>query len=127
MFQQRAELRAAGNFRANVFEVDEFNLQNALKHWDAIGTNVMPPSVRMSLKDATIASAEGSTLRLAFASVFHRDKVADTKASRSVEEVLRDVFKKPIRIQCVLEKTATASTGPTTDLVEAAAEVFGGF
>lgn len=108
-------------------EVDEFTMDNVLRHWDAIGKAVTPPSVRMSLKDATIVSAEGATLRLAFASSFHRDKIADTKASRSVEEALLTIFRKPIRIQCVLEKTAASNAGPTTDLVEAAAEVFGGF
>ncbi len=113
--------------KSAAIEAEEFNLQNVLKHWDAIGKAVTPPSVRMSLKDAAVAAAEGTTLRLAFASAFHRDKIADTKASRSVEEALLSVFKKPIRIQCTLEKTATATTGPATDLVEAAAEVFGGF
>ncbi len=113
--------------KSAAIDVDAFNLQNVLKHWDTIGKTVQPPSVRMSLKDGTIVSADGNTLRLAFASAFHRDKIADTKASRSVEESLLSVFKKPIRIQCVLEKTSAASTGPTTDLVEAAAEVFGGF
>ncbi len=113
--------------KSAVITIDDFTLPNVLKHWDTIGKAVTPPSVRMSLKDATVAAADGTTLRLAFASAFHRDKIADTKASRSVEEVLQEVFKKPIRILCALEKTATASTGPTTDLVEAAAEVFGGF
>ncbi len=108
-------------------KVDEFNLQNVLNHWDAISKAVTPPSVRMSLKDTTITSAESSTLRLTFMSAFHRDIIADTKASRSVEEALLAVFKKPIRIHCALEKTSAASTGPATDLVEAAAEVFGGF
>ncbi|MBP9850545.1 MAG: DNA polymerase III subunit gamma/tau [Candidatus Peribacteraceae bacterium] len=121
------EKTAEPTVKSAAVEIDAFTMDNVLRHWDAIGKAVTPPSVRMSLKDATIVSAEGTTLRLAFASSFHRDKIADTKASRSVEEALLTVFKKPIRIQCVLEKTAAANTGPATDLVEAAAEVFGGF
>ncbi len=113
--------------KSAAIDVDELTLDNVLKHWDAVGKAVTPPSVRMSLKDSTIVAVEGSTIRLAFASSFHRDKIADTKASRSVEEALLDIFKKPVRILCVLEKTAVANTGPATDLVEAAAEVFGGF
>ncbi len=113
--------------KAGTIDVDVFNMHNVRKHWDAINKQVEPPSVRMSLKDATIIAAEGSTLNLAFASSFHRDKIAETKASRSIEETLFSVFKKQIRIHCALEKTSAANTGPATDLVEAAAEVFGGF
>ena len=107
--------------------VDEVTLENVLKHWPEVGKAITIPSVRMSLKDATVAAVEGNVLRLAFASTFHRDKIADTKASRSVEDALLAIFKKPIRIQCSLEKTTAANAGPATDLVEAAAEVFRGF
>lgn len=111
-----------------IVEAQEVTVENVLQHWDAILKAVNPPSVRMSLKDATIAGTDGSVVRLTFASAFHRDKIADTKASRSVEDALLNVFKRQVRIHCSLEKESSgASSGPATDLVEAAAEVFGTF
>jgi hypothetical protein len=82
----------------------------------------------MSLKDAAVTGVENGTVRFAFASSFHREKVADTKASRNVEEALLAIFKKPVRIVCVVEKDATpaVASGPAVSLVEAAEEVFGG-
>jgi DNA polymerase-3 subunit gamma/tau len=113
--------------KSAAIDVDDFTVANVQKHWDAVVKAITPPSVRMSLKDATIASAEGTVLKLTFASSFHREKIADTKASRSIEDALHAIFKKQVRIQCALEKDGAAAAGPTTDLVEAAAEVFGGF
>ncbi len=113
--------------KASLIEAEELTLQALNKHWEAILKSVSPPSVRMSLKDATISSVEKDTVHLAFGSSFHKDKIMDTKASRSVEDALHAVFKKHVRIHCTIEKNASAAkAGPTTDLVEAAAEVFGG-
>ncbi len=114
--------------KASIVEAEELTLQNILRHWDTLLKTVNPPSVRMSLKDAAVTGVENGTVRFAFASSFHREKVADTKASRNVEEALLAIFKKPVRIVCVVEKDATpaVASGPAVSLVEAAEEVFGG-
>ncbi len=122
-----AEAPVAETPKASLIEAEELTLQTLNKHWETILKSVSPPSVRMSLKDATIASVEKDTVHLAFGSSFHKDKIMDTKASRSVEDALHAVFKMHVRIHCTIEKNPSAAkAGPTTDLVEAAAEVFGG-
>lgn len=112
--------------KKSIVEAEDVTVQSVLNHWDDILKIVHPPSVRMSLKDATISSADASAIHLTFASSFHRDNIADTKASRTVEDALLSIFKNPIRITCSLEKPAAAVPfGPATDLVEAVEEVFG--
>jgi len=113
--------------KKGIIEAEDLNVGTMLKHWDRLLKEVSPSSVRMSLKDATITSAEDGTVHLTFASSFHRDKVADIKASRAIEEILQSIFLRPIRIRCAVESsTMRIEHAPETDLVEAAAEVFGG-
>ncbi|MFA5799724.1 MAG: DNA polymerase III subunit gamma/tau [Candidatus Peribacteraceae bacterium] len=107
-------------------EAEELTVDSILRHWDDILQGVHPPSVRMSLKTSTVSGIDDNTVRLTFSSAFNRDKVAETKASRTIEEVLASIYKRPARIKCVLEKDMKMTNlGPATDLVEAAAEVFG--
>lgn len=112
-----------------VIETEELTTAAVTRHWETILKMVTPSSVRMSLKDATIAGVEGNMITLTFGSAFHQGKVADTKASRAVEDALQSIFKHPVRIHCVTEQQSAApkATGPDTDLAAAAAEVFGGF
>jgi hypothetical protein len=79
----------------------------------------------MSLKDGSVSGVENETVHISFSSGFHRDRVAETKASRAVEDLLLDIFKKPVRIRCALEKNTLPVHSQSTDLVEAAQEVFG--
>jgi len=107
-------------------EAEELTVDSILRHWADILQGVHPPSVRMSLKTGTVSGIDDNTVRLTFSSSFNRDKVAETKASRTIEEVLAGIYKRPMRIKCVLEKDMKMTNlGPATDLVEAAAEVFG--
>lgn len=113
--------------KKGIVEAEDLNLETIQKHWGRLLQEVSPSSVRMSLKDATVTSAEDSTVQLTFASSFHRDKVADIKASRTIEEILQSIYLRPIRIRCAVESsTMRIEHEPETDLVEAAAEVFGG-
>ncbi len=113
--------------KPSIVEAQDLTVEGMHRNWDQLLKAVSPPSVRMSLKDATITGVENGTVFLSFASSFHCDKIADTKASRTVEETLQSIFMKPVRIRCTVEKAATRITAePTTDLAEAAAEVFGG-
>ncbi len=108
---------------------EDFTLENVLKHWTDIVKRTNPPSARMSLKNASVTAVEDKSLVLSFPSAFHRDKVNDVNSSRAIEEILQDIFKRPVRIDCRLEtvRPAAASSTPATDtdLVDAAKEVFG--
>ncbi len=108
------------------FEAEDVTVHNVLKHWPEIIKLSSPAAVRMSLKDASVVKVQDGTLTLAFPSGFHCDRVTETHASRSIEDALQQIFKRPVRIDCVLEKdTRATGSGPSTDLVEAANEVFG--
>ena len=107
-------------------EAEDLTVQNVLRHWQDVVNAVSPASVRMSLKDASVTGVQGDTLGLSFPSAFHKDRVAETHASRTIEEILLKMFKKPVRLTCMLDKDSKpVMSGPATDLVEAAAEVFG--
>jgi hypothetical protein len=117
----------AAETKSALVEAEEFTAAAVLTHWASILEQVHPASVRMSLKDASVAAVEKDAVRLTFSSSFHKDRVAEVKASRAVEDILSALFKKPVRILCLMEKDLKAADqGPTTDLVEAAAEIFGG-
>jgi hypothetical protein len=79
----------------------------------------------MSLKDGRVQELDGNTIVLAFASTFHRDKVADTDASRMVEQVMEKLFKRSLRLRCTIAEKATALPQENAvNLAEAAAEIF---
>lgn len=110
-----------------IIEAPEITLETLQDQWQSIIRTVRPPAVRMSLKNGRLASLEGTNLTLIFPSAFHRDKVADTAASREIEQCIASVFKAPIRIRCLLEEEKHPKTLLQTDavdLAQAAAEVF---
>jgi hypothetical protein len=111
----------------SLVNAEELSLQAIFRHWHNLLAKVTPPSVRMSLKNGTATSIDHDTVTISFPSSFHREKVAETKASRTIEEILHEIFKKPIRIKCILNKeSANVEREPDMDLASAAAEVFGG-
>ncbi len=111
----------------SLIEAEELSLQTVFRHWHDLVATVTPPSVRMSLKNGTAVAVTNDTITIGFPSSFHKDRVAETKASRTIEEILQNIFKRPIRIKCVLDKESTSvRREPDMDLASAAAEVFGG-
>ena len=124
--QEATAIEVAPATKGALVEAEELSSASVLKHWPELLEAVTPPSVRMSLKNGTVSSVKSDTLELSFAAAFHRDRIAETNASRTIEDILHRIFRKPIRLKCVLDKDARpAIAGPATDLVEAAAEVFG--
>lgn len=94
--------------------------------WDDIVKTITPPAVRMSIKNGNIVSIQDNTVTLTFPSAFHRDKVGQTQASRTIEEILQKNFGCPVRLKCILETELSLQALPTTsvNLAEAAKEVF---
>lgn len=109
-------------------EAPELTMATLEAHWATVVQATTPPSVKMSLKNGHVTSLDASRIVLGFPSAFHRDKVAATEASRKIEEILHGIFKRQLRLECILEGQRTASErGPTEDavnLAEAAAEIF---
>ncbi len=106
-------------------EAEELTLENIREHWDTILRQTEPPSVRMSLKDGRVQEVAGNTITVSFASAFHRDKVAGTDASRTIEGVMEKIFKRSLRLKCTIaERDAAAVAQETVNVAEAAAEIF---
>lgn len=95
--------------------------------WNDIVRSLEPAGVRISLKNGHLSNLEGSTVLVSFTSAFHRDKVGAVEAARAVESALERVFKKPLRLKCILE-TGEHAHAPAdkevVNLAEAAAEIF---
>lgn len=96
------------------------------EQWTTVLEATPSPSVRMSLKDASVRDVEGSTLTLAFSSNFHRSKVAALEASRGVEEAMEKIFRHPLKLKCVLHSSdqGAAKDSDMVNLAEAASEIF---
>ncbi|TSC79151.1 MAG: DNA polymerase III subunit gamma/tau [Candidatus Peregrinibacteria bacterium Gr01-1014_25] len=109
-----------------IVEAPDLTLETIRNAWPGVLQLTTPPAVRMSLKNARIAGVEGNTLTLHFTSAFHRDKVKATEAARGIEAVLETIFKRPVRIACLLESEAAtpATQSDVVNLADAAAEIF---
>jgi len=110
-----------------IIEAPEIALEALQDRWQTIIPIVRSPAVRMSLKNCRLASLEGTNLTLIFPSAFHRDKVAETAASREIEQCIASIFKAPIRIRCLLEEERHPKEllqAEAVDIAKAAAEVF---
>lgn len=109
-----------------VIEAPDLTLQNIRKHWNEIVQKTNPASVKMSLKNGLVAGLEDNKVIISFSSSFHRDKVAQTDGSRTIEDIMHAIFKRQLKLECVTEESRGA-TAPEEDLVnlaEAAAEIF---
>ena len=108
----------------------ELTLETVHAAWQDILSAVPTPSVRMSLKDASVDALEGSSLMLSFASNFHLEKVSNIAARREVEKILMEYFHQTVQIKCVLAGEGESSVPQKHDqnevnMVDAVAEIFG--
>ncbi|MDA1208576.1 MAG: DNA polymerase III subunit gamma/tau [bacterium] len=109
-----------------IIEARELSMDTLQEAWEDIVRDVTPASVKMSLKNAKILSLEDSKVTIAFTSAFHRDTVAKDNASIRVEEVMEKLFKRALRIECVIDadEGSLDVAEENVSLADAAAEVF---
>ncbi|MDD5103167.1 MAG: DNA polymerase III subunit gamma/tau [Candidatus Peribacteraceae bacterium] len=107
-------------------EAPEATRENITAAWEQILEGTVPASVRMSLKNGELQRVEGATVTVGFTSAFHRDKVAATEASRTIEQVMHKIFRRSLRLECVLEKDQNKPDAKenVVNLADAAAEIF---
>lgn len=106
-------------------EAPELSLESLKEVWPEILKGTEPASVKMSLKNGRIQELKDTKIILVFSSSFHRDKVAKAEASRLVEEIMERIFKKSLRLECVLEEEGPrGAKEENVNLAEAAAEIF---
>lgn len=114
-----------------IVEAPEISLENVRGSWPSVVQETTPASVKMSLKNGRIANIDGSTVVVRFSSAFHRDRVRQTEASRTIEAVLEKIFKKQLKLSCELDSAESQpivqTREPDEDMVnlaDAAAEIF---
>ncbi|ALM10074.1 MAG TPA: DNA polymerase III subunit gamma/tau [Candidatus Peribacter riflensis] len=107
-------------------EAPEVTLETMTASWEQIVEETAPASVRMSLKNGELQTVAGLKVTVGFTSAFHRDKVAATDASRTVEEIMHKIFRRSLKLECVLEKDREkdGTKENVVNLADAAAEVF---
>lgn len=104
----------------------EFTVETLRKNWPSIVDQTQPASVKMSLKNGLISTVDGNKVIVSFSSAFHRDKVAETEHSRTVEDIMEKIFKRQLKLECVTEGESGAPSvqDDVVNLAEAAAEIF---
>lgn len=115
------------SLQAAAVEAADVTVESVRQAWPKILKDTQPASIRMSLKDGHITGVEGSTVKIAFSSAFHRDKVQDTEASRAIEDVMEKIFKKQLKIECDIDANAGTAKNPDENMVnlaDAASEIF---
>ncbi len=100
--------------------------ESVVSRWHDVVNQATPSSVKMSLKNGRVTTVENGRVTVSFPSAFHRDRVAQTDASTTIERVLQEMFQQPLRLDCVLdqEKSAPPPRSDLVNLAEAAAEIF---
>jgi len=111
-----------------IVEARELSLESLQEVWSDIVSETKPAPVKMSLKNGHIEALDNSKVTIAFSSSFHRDTVAKIEASHTVEDIMERIFKRKLRLECVLDKGQEQETDDTEEstvnLAEAAAEIF---
>jgi hypothetical protein len=108
-------------------EAPELSLASVAAAWPGISARATPASVKMSVKNGRVTAVTDKSVTISFVSKFHRDRIAQQDASRSLEDLLQKHFKRPLRIECIVESergvTAVADSN-LVDLAEAVTEIF---
>jgi len=124
---QEKKIEDSASFSAAEVQAPDVTLENLSSSWPTILEATVPASVRMSLKNGVLQKVEDLKVTVSFSSAFHRDKVAAVDASRTIEQVMLKIFRRALKLECVLEKDQDKHEVPkenVVNLAEAAAEVF---
>ena len=113
-------------------EAPELSLESLRSAWPSVVADTTPASVKMSLKNGRVTAINNNSIQLSFASTFHKDRVAETDASRAVEEVLLKIFKQKLKIDCQVEggnapesvQDKALPDDTMVNMADAAAEIF---
>lgn len=117
--QEKAEV-APTLVEAPVVSLEEMN-----SHWQEIVEKTKPASAKMSLKNGRVVSISGMKVTVAFSARFHCERVSEKEALHNIEDVLREIFRQPLRLSCILEQDrGIPASSEEVSLADIAAEVF---
>ncbi len=72
------------------------------QHWQRIIEHVSPPSLRRSLVQCSINERDDNTLQLAFRAKFHMEKVNVPTVKSSLENAIKHLFDRTVKVVCEL-------------------------
>lgn len=124
--QPTAEKKEEAPRAATVTEAPTLSMEEVQSHWPKVVEETKPPSAKMSLKNGRVVGIEGNKLVVAFSSRFHSERVSSKEALHVIEDSLRNIFQKPLRLSCILEQERSPEpmAKEEVNLAEVAAEVF---
>ncbi len=110
----------------SLVEAPVLSYEEVQKHWPKVVEQTKPASAKMSLKNGRVVTVEGSKIIVAFSSRFHSERVSDKEALHGIEDLLREIFQKPLKLSCILEQERVVSPASQEEvsLADVAAEVF---
>lgn len=115
------------------------NLGYLQENWPRITERIKAPSLRLSLKNAMPITVSGNTVMLQFNNYFHKDKVMEHDYRVELEDVIKEVTGKAVKIDSIVKELEIKSVvnennekdippPPPTEnnIVDDALDVFGG-
>mgnify|MGYP001606153327 FL=1 len=113
--------------KESLIEAPEVSLSAVAAAWPEIAAQASPAALKISLKNGRVMAVAGRTVTLSFASNFHRERVAQKEGLHMLEKLLFDHFKRPLRLECVLDEEKDVrpmADEALVDLAEAVNEIF---
>ncbi|MDD4319392.1 MAG: DNA polymerase III subunit gamma/tau [Candidatus Peribacteraceae bacterium] len=112
---------------SSLLEAPDLTLAAVQALWPSIVQQATPAALKMSLKNGRVTGVTAKGITLTFGSIFHKERVRQNDAIRSVEQLLQQQFKRPVRLECTAEEergvTPLADTN-LVDMAEAVGEIF---
>ena len=111
-------------------------ISHVKENWPRVIERVKTPFVKQSLKEGMPILVENSEIVIEFKSNFHKDKVDSAEIKQEIENVIREIFDEPAKINYSVRKVELSPNGsatpetalnqPASDLAKKALEMFGG-
>jgi len=111
-------------------------ISHVKENWPRVIERVKTPFVKQSLKEGMPILVENSEIVIEFKSNFHKDKVDSAEIKQEIENVIREIFDEPAKINYSVRKVELSPNGsatpetalnqPASDLAKQALEMFGG-
>ena len=89
---------------------DAPSLEEIQGRWQELLSAIRPRNLSLEalLRSGRPVGVEGGAVLIGFAHQFHKGKVEEETNRRTVEEVLAQLFGRPVRVRCVLAPTASS-------------------
>ena len=125
------------------YEKIPLTISHVKENWPRVIERIKTPFVKQSLKEGQPILVENDQITIEFKSNFHKEKIDSAENKLEIENVIRDIFEKPAKINYSVRKVELSSSGsavnetnpedsenkqndPPSGLTKAALDMFGG-